>query len=257
MPHVAVLVLTMHDDDETVFAAVRAGARGYVLKGTQRAELIRAIRAVAAGEAIFGPAVARRLMAFFARPAPHPDPAAFPELTDREREILELVARGRSNADITAELVLSPKTVRNHVSNIFSKLQVRDRAEAIVRAREAGMGGKQRAARGPDPEPPGRDTDRDTGPMTAGQPATDAERNVAPQSGRRIGRRIETCASSPEASPWRSPSPSSRWHRRRPTSASSSTARIPAMPTRPGRRSGSRSRSTTCTRRPRRSACPT
>lgn len=145
-PHVAVLVLTMLDDDETVFAAVRAGARGYVLKGAQRAELVRAIRAVASGEAIFGPGVARRLMAYFARPAPRPDPAAFPELTEREREILDLVARGRSNSDITAELVLSPKTVRNHVSNIFAKLQVRDRSEAIVRAREAGMGGE--AARG-------------------------------------------------------------------------------------------------------------
>ena len=139
-PHVAVLVLTMHDDDETVFEAVRAGARGYLLKGAQRAELVRAIRAVASGEAIFGPGVARRLMAFFARPVPRVDRAAFPELTDREREILELIAQGRSNAEITATLVLSPKTVRNHVSNIFSKLRVRDRAEAIVRAREAGMG---------------------------------------------------------------------------------------------------------------------
>jgi DNA-binding NarL/FixJ family response regulator len=139
-PHVAVLVLTMHDDDETVFAAVRAGARGYLLKGAPRAELVRAVTAVAAGEAIFGPAIARRLVAFFDRPPARPDPAAFPELTDREREILELIARGRSNAEITAELVLSPKTVRNHVSNVFSKLQVRDRAEAIVRAREAGLG---------------------------------------------------------------------------------------------------------------------
>jgi DNA-binding NarL/FixJ family response regulator len=141
-PHVAILVLTMHDDDETVFEAVRAGARGYLLKGAQRVELVRAIRAVASGEAIFGPGVARRLMAFFARPAPRVDSAAFPELTDREREILELIAQGRSNADITASLVLSPKTVRNHVSNIFAKLQVRDRSEAIVRAREAGMGGR-------------------------------------------------------------------------------------------------------------------
>ena len=147
-PHVAVVVLTMHEDDETVFAAVRAGARGYLLKGAQRAELLRAVRAVIAGEAIFGPAVARRLMAWFARPALRPDPTAFPELTEREREILELVARGRSNADITAELVLSPKTVRNHVSNIFSKLQVRDRSEAIVRAREAGMGGNGGRAEG-------------------------------------------------------------------------------------------------------------
>jgi DNA-binding NarL/FixJ family response regulator len=139
-PHVAVLVLTMHDDDETVFAAIRAGARGYLLKGAPRAELVRAVTAVAAGEAIFGPAIARRLVAFFDRPAARPDPATFPELTEREREILVLIARGRSNAEITAELVLSPKTVRNHVSNVFSKLQVRDRAEAIVRAREAGLG---------------------------------------------------------------------------------------------------------------------
>ena len=142
VPHVGVLVLTMHDDDETVFAAVRAGARGYLLKGAPRADLLRAVRAVAAGEAIFGPGVARRLMAYFARPAPRPDPTAFPELTEREREILDLVARGRSNAAITAELVLAPKTVRNHVSNILSKLQARDRSEAIVRAREAGMGGE-------------------------------------------------------------------------------------------------------------------
>ncbi len=140
-PHVAVLVLTMHDDDDTVFAALRAGARGYLLKGARRTDLLRAVRAVVAGEAIFGPGVARRLMAYFSATQPAPDPAVFPELTDREREILELVAAGRSNADITAALVLSPKTVRNHVSNIFSKLQVRDRAEAIVRAREAGMGG--------------------------------------------------------------------------------------------------------------------
>lgn len=141
-PHAAVLVLTMSDDDDSVFAAVRAGARGYILKGAQRAELTRAVRAVAAGEAIFGPGVARRLMAYFARPRPTVDAGAFPELTEREREILDLVARGGSNPEITAQLGLSPKTVRNHVSNIFSKLQVRDRSEAIVRAREAGMGGR-------------------------------------------------------------------------------------------------------------------
>ena len=145
-PHVAVLVLTMSDDDDSVFAAVQAGARGYVLKGAQRAELVRSIRAVAAGDAIFGPAVARRLVAYFARPRPSGADTAFPELTEREREILELIAQGRSNADITAQLVLSPKTVRNHVSNIFSKLQVRDRAEAIVRAREAGLGGSGAAS---------------------------------------------------------------------------------------------------------------
>ena len=147
-PHVAVLVLTMSDDDDSVFAAIQAGARGYLVKGAQRAELIRSVRAVAAGDAIFGPAVARRLMAYFSRPHPKGTEDAFPELTEREREILELVAQGRSNAEITAHLVLSPKTVRNHVSNIFSKLQVRDRAEAIVRAREAGLGGSGLAGSG-------------------------------------------------------------------------------------------------------------
>jgi DNA-binding NarL/FixJ family response regulator len=142
-PHIAVLVLTMADNDAAVFDALRAGARGYLLKGADRAELGRAIRAVASGEAIFGPDVARRLMAFFASPTTQ-RAAAFPELTEREREILELIARGMSNQEIVNRLVVSPKTVRNHVSNIFSKLQVRDRAEAIVRAREAGMGGELR-----------------------------------------------------------------------------------------------------------------
>ena len=143
-PHIAVLVLTMADDDAALFDAVRAGARGYVLKGADRGELSRAIRAVASGEAIFGPDVARRLMAFFAE-APRAA-AAFPELSVREREVLELVARGLSNQQIVDRLVISPKTVRNHVSNIFSKLRVRDRAAAIVRAREAGMGGERPAS---------------------------------------------------------------------------------------------------------------
>lgn len=138
-PHVAVVVLTMHDDDETVFSAVRAGARGYLLKGASRGELLRAVHAAAAGEALFGPVVARRLMTWFGRPVPAQD-VPFPELTSREREVLELVAEGRSNADIAAALVVAPKTVRNSVSTIFGKLQVRDRAEAIVRAREAGVG---------------------------------------------------------------------------------------------------------------------
>lgn len=144
-PHIAVLVLTMFDDDDSVFAALRAGARGYLLKGADRGELVRAIRAVASGEAIFGPAIARRLVAFFGTRAAIAT-GAFPELTDREREILELIARGHSNQQITDRLVVSPKTVRNHVSNIFSKLQVRDRAEAIVRAREAGLGGGRPAS---------------------------------------------------------------------------------------------------------------
>jgi DNA-binding NarL/FixJ family response regulator len=143
-PHVAILVLTMGSDDESVFAAIRAGARGYVLKGAQRAELLRAIRSVAAGEAIFGPGIARRLVGYFSRPAPAGATGPFPQLTEREREILDLIAAGRSNAEITSKLVLSPKTVRNHVSNVFAKLDVRDRAEAIVRAREAGLGGEER-----------------------------------------------------------------------------------------------------------------
>ncbi|HET9344492.1 MAG TPA: response regulator transcription factor [Candidatus Limnocylindrales bacterium] len=140
-PHIAVLVLTMADNDAAVFDALRAGARGYLLKGADRAELTRAIRAVASGEAIFGPDVARRLMAYFAA-APVRAPA-FPDLSERELEVLDLIARGMSNQQIVDRLVISPKTVRNHISNIFSKLQVRDRAEAVVRAREAGMGGEQ------------------------------------------------------------------------------------------------------------------
>ncbi len=145
-PHIAVLVLTMADDDVAVFDALRAGARGYLLKGADRGELSRAIQAVAAGEAIFGPDVARRLMQFFAA-SPAVQTTAFPELSEREREILELIARGLSNQQIVDRLVISPKTVRNHVSNIFGKMQVRDRAEAVVRAREAGLGGERSAGR--------------------------------------------------------------------------------------------------------------
>src|SRR5919108_5087659 len=140
-PHVGVLVLTMFEDDDSVFAAMRAGARGYLLKGSDHDEIVRAIRAVSSGEAIFGPAIATRLMAYFAG-RPDGPAQAFPELTAREREVLELVAQGRSNAQIAVELVLSQKTVRNHVSNVFTKLQVLDRAQAIVKAREAGMGGR-------------------------------------------------------------------------------------------------------------------
>jgi DNA-binding NarL/FixJ family response regulator len=137
-PHIAVLVLTMYDDDESVFAAMRAGARGYLLKGADQEDIVRAVAAVARGEAIFGPSVARRIMEFFA--APRLAVPTFPALTAREHEVLDLIAAGRSNPDIARALVLSSKTVRNHVSNIFAKLQVADRAEAIVRAREAGMG---------------------------------------------------------------------------------------------------------------------
>jgi DNA-binding NarL/FixJ family response regulator len=139
-PHIRILMVTMSDDDASVFTAMRAGARGYILKDAHKAELLRAIRAVADGEAIFGPAIAERLMDFFAEPRPAVPTLAFPELTEREREILHLLAQGQSNAEITARLVLSPNTVRNYVSNIFSKLQVIDRAQAIVRARDAGFG---------------------------------------------------------------------------------------------------------------------
>jgi len=137
-PHVRVLVLTMFDDDNSVFAALRAGAHGYVLKGAGQEQLARAIRAVSAGESIFSPAIAKRVLQVFAQTGPRP--LAFPELTKREREVLDLIARGLSNPDITRQLVLSPKTVRNHVSNILFKLQARDRSAAIVRAREAGLG---------------------------------------------------------------------------------------------------------------------
>ena len=141
-PHVAVLVLTMYDDDESVFAAMRAGARGYLLKGAAQDVIARAITSVAQGEAIFGPAVARRVAAYFSGQAPKPQapPEAFPQLTAREREVLDLLAAGRTNAQIASALFLSPKTIRNTVSNVFAKLQVAGRSEAIVRARDAGLG---------------------------------------------------------------------------------------------------------------------
>jgi len=134
---IGVLVLTMFEDDDSVFAAMRAGARGYLLKGSEQDEVQRAIRAIASGEAIFGPDIANRLIAYFSSA----NATAFPELTDREREVLELIAQGKNNQAIAGELVLSLKTVRNHVSNVFNKLRVTDRAGAIVKAREAGMGG--------------------------------------------------------------------------------------------------------------------
>ena len=138
-PHIAILVVTMFDDD-SVFAAIQAGARGYLLKGAEPETTLRAIRTVASGEAIFSPTVARRVMDFFANRQPHTPAQIFPELTERERELLGLLAQGLTNAAIAERLTLSPKTVRNHVSNIFSKLQVADRAQAIIRAREAGLG---------------------------------------------------------------------------------------------------------------------
>jgi DNA-binding NarL/FixJ family response regulator len=139
-PHVAVLVLTMFDDDDSVFAAMRAGARGSLLKGTNQAEIVRAVHLVGAGGAMFGPAIAQRVIDFFTRPR-SAAPLAFPQLTDREHEILDLLAGGHANATIAARLHISDKTVRNHVSNIFTKLAVADRAQAIIRAREAGLGG--------------------------------------------------------------------------------------------------------------------
>jgi DNA-binding NarL/FixJ family response regulator len=141
-PHVAVVVLTMHDDDATIFAMLRAGARGYLLKGAKRDELLRGIHAAAAGEALFGPEIARRMVAYFGRPMPSEAPP-FPALSVREREILDGIAAGRSNAELAAALQVAPKTIRNHVSNVFAKLQVRDRAEAIVVARDAGMGARR------------------------------------------------------------------------------------------------------------------
>jgi DNA-binding NarL/FixJ family response regulator len=136
-----VLVVTMSEDDESVFSAMRAGARGYLLKGAAQDDIERAVQAIARGEAIFGPGIAARVMRWFANPQPRPVAGvAFPELSDREREILGHVADGRTNPEIARLLYLSPKTVRNHVSNIFTKLQVSDRAHAIVRARDAGLG---------------------------------------------------------------------------------------------------------------------
>ena len=136
-PNVGVLVLTMFDDD-SVFAAMRAGARGYLLKDARLEDVVRAIDAVARGEAIFSPSIAQRLLGYFA--TSRPAAVTLPELTEREREILALIAQGRSNDQIAEQLVVSIKTVRNHVSTIFSKLQVADRAQAVVRAREAGLG---------------------------------------------------------------------------------------------------------------------
>ena len=138
-PATRVLVVTLFEDDDSVFAALRAGALGYLVKDTDEDEIVRAIQAVAHGDAIFGPAIATRVLAFFAAGRP-PQATPFPSLTDREREILMLVARGQSNPAIARALSLSSKTVANHVSNIFGKLQVADRVEAVIRARAAGLG---------------------------------------------------------------------------------------------------------------------
>jgi len=134
-----VLMLTMFDDDDSVFAAMRAGARGYVLKGAQQDEIVRAIHAVAAGEAIFGPGIARRVLGLVcAPPAAHSPP--FPDLTSREREVLDLIAAGVRNTQIARQMSIAPKTVANHVTAIFTKLRVADRNQAIILARDAGLG---------------------------------------------------------------------------------------------------------------------
>jgi DNA-binding NarL/FixJ family response regulator len=140
-PEVAVLVLTMFEDDDSVFAAMRAGARGYLVKGAEQEEIARAIRAVAAGEAIFGPGVARRVLTFFSAPLPTVEP--FPDLTTRERQILDLIAAGLSNPAIADRLSLASKTVANNVSTIFTKLGIADRATAIIQARNAGLGSSE------------------------------------------------------------------------------------------------------------------
>jgi DNA-binding NarL/FixJ family response regulator len=142
-PHIGVLVITMFDDDDSVFAAMRAGARGYLLKDADKDEVVRAIVAVERGEAIFSPAIARRMMQYFAAPSAASkknQPDEFAELTERELEILDLIAKGDNNYTIASKLSLSIKTVQNYVSSILTKLQVADRAQAIVRAREAGLG---------------------------------------------------------------------------------------------------------------------
>jgi len=138
-PEMHILVLTMFEDDDSVFAAMRAGARGYLLKGAEGGETLQAIRVVSTGEAIFSPTIAKRLMQYFGAPRPRGPSQPFPDLTEREREVLSLIAQGYTNQAIAEQLVISPKTVRNHISSIFSKLQVTSRLEAILRAKDAGM----------------------------------------------------------------------------------------------------------------------
>jgi len=145
-PEVGIIIVTMLEDDDSLFSAMQAGARGYVLKGADKAEMLKSIRAVAEGEALFGPGIASRLLNFFhdkpAQPKGETPSTAFPDLTDREREILAFIARGDTNAEIAEGLSISLKTVRNHVSNIFTKLQVVNRTQAAIRARDAGLGGQ-------------------------------------------------------------------------------------------------------------------
>jgi DNA-binding NarL/FixJ family response regulator len=138
-PHIGILALTMLEDDDSVFGAMRAGARGYILKGAGKSEVIRAITAVAHGEAIFSPQIAERLMQYFSNMRPVIPEQAFPDLTGREREVLSFIVEGKTNAQIAELMNLSPKTVSNHISNIFSKLQVVDRAQAVSRTRQTGL----------------------------------------------------------------------------------------------------------------------
>ncbi|QBX57398.1 response regulator transcription factor [Nocardioides seonyuensis] len=140
-PEVRVLVMTMSTDDDAVVAAMRAGARGFVVKGAGRRDLVESVRAVASGGAVFSPVVADRLAGYFTGLAAVPGREAFPQLTEREREVLELLARGLDNRGIARALFLSDKTVRNHVSNTLAKLEVSSRSEAVMRARNAGLGG--------------------------------------------------------------------------------------------------------------------
>lgn len=149
-PMTGIIMLTMLEDDDSLFAAMCAGARGYILKGADRAEVLATIREIAEGRATFGPAIAARLTRFFRQIEATARQAdiAFPDLTERERQVLEMIAQGADNQRISETLVISPKTVSNHISNIFNKLQVADRANAIIKARAAGLGsGKGRDAR--------------------------------------------------------------------------------------------------------------
>ncbi|MAU02182.1 MAG: DNA-binding response regulator [Anaerolineaceae bacterium] len=145
LPNAGIIMLTMLEDDDSLFAAMSAGARGYILKGADKAEVLATVQAVAEGQALFGPAIAGRLTTFFQRGGQVGETAVtpFPELTDREREVLTLIAQGLSNSDIARRLHISSKTVSNHISNIFNKLQVADRAQAIVKARDANLHGRE------------------------------------------------------------------------------------------------------------------
>jgi DNA-binding NarL/FixJ family response regulator len=141
-PELPILVLTMHEDDAHVFAALRAGARGYLVKGSDGEEIVRAVRSVASGDAVYGGAVARRIVAFYSGgQVESPTARAFPDLTPREREVLELLATGCRNHEIARRLGMSEKTVRNHVSQVLTKLQVPDRTAAALKAHESGIGG--------------------------------------------------------------------------------------------------------------------